>query len=154
MRNHCLLLLSVATAAAVAEPASAIAQKPMFNHTTIYVTDLHRAADFYHRVMLLDTIPEPFHDRSHIWFGIGPTEHYQLHVVAGAKADVPHDENIHLAFTVPDLAAFARHLDAMGVKYGNWNQTSKTPQSRPDGVQQIYLRDPDGYWLEVNNDGQ
>ena len=28
----------------------------------------------------------------------------------------------------------------------------KTPQVRPDKVQQIYLQDPDGYWIEVNDD--
>ncbi len=39
--------------------------KPHFNHLTIYVTDLARGADFYSKVMMLDTIPEPFHDHRH-----------------------------------------------------------------------------------------
>jgi len=25
-------------------------------------------------------------------------------------------------------------------------------QLRPDGIQQIYFQDPDGYWIEVNDD--
>jgi lactoylglutathione lyase len=53
---------------------------------------------------------------------------------------------------VPDMATFTRHLDAANVKYGNWAQTTKTPQVRPDKVQQVYLQDPDGYWIEVNDD--
>ena len=64
----------------------------------------------------------------------------------------PHDINIHLAFTVPSVEEFAKHLDAMNVKYGNWTQTSKEPQPRPDGIKQIYFQDPDGYWIEVNDD--
>ena len=40
----------------------------------------------------------------------------------------------------------------MGVKYGNWAQTNKGPEIRPDGVKQIYFQDPDGYWIEVDDD--
>ena len=69
--------------------------KPRFNHLTVYVTDLARASKFYTDVMMLDTIPEPFHDGRHTWFKM--TEHGQLHVVSGAKEDIPHDVNIHLA---------------------------------------------------------
>ncbi len=125
------------------------AQKPHFDHTTIFVTDLQRASDFYRTVMLLDTIPEPFKDGNHTWFRIGA--HNQLHVVSGAKTDIPHDINIHLAFSVADLAAFTAHLDQLHVKYGNWAQSSTEPQLRPDGIKQVYLQDPDGYWIEVND---
>jgi lactoylglutathione lyase len=50
------------------------------------------------------------------------------------------------------MAAFTKHLDEAHVKYGNWAQTSTTPQLRPDKVQQVYLQDPDGYWIEINDD--
>ena len=73
-------------------------------------------------------------------------------MVSGAKEDIAHDINIHLAFSVPSMDAFIKHLDAAGIKYGNWAQNSKTPQLRPDKVKQIYLQDPDGYWIEVNDD--
>ena len=139
-----------ALAAALLLAASVRAQAPHFSHQTIYVTDLDRAANFYEKVMELKRISEPFHDGKHVWFRV--SEHGQLHVVSGAKADIPHDINIHLAFSVPDIPAFARHLDELQVKYGNWAQDSKTPQLRPDKVKQIYLQDPDGYWIEVNDD--
>ncbi len=126
------------------------AQGPHFSHQTIFVTDLDRAANFYEKVMELKRIPEPFHDGKHVWFRI--SEHGQLHVVSGAKEDIPHDINIHLAFSVPSMAAFTKHLDEYNVKYGNWAQNDKTPQLRPDKVQQVYLQDPDGYWIEVNDD--
>ena len=76
----------------------------------------------------------------------------QLHVVSGAKEDISHDINIHLAFSVPVLVNFLNHLESMHVKYGNWAQNSKVPQIRPDEVAQVYLQDPDGYWIEVNDD--
>jgi lactoylglutathione lyase len=124
--------------------------KPHFNHTTIYVTDLARGSEFYSKVMMLDTIPEPFHDHRHTWFKMG--EHNELHVVSGAKSDMVHDVNIHLAFSVPSVEDFMKHLDQMGVKYGNFGGEEKKIALRPDHVEQIYFQDPDGYWIEVNND--
>ena len=124
--------------------------KPRFNHITVYVTDLNRGAEFYKKVMMLDTIPEPFHDNRHVWFRIA--EHSQLHVVSGAKEDIPHDVNIHLAFTVPSLPDFIKHLEKLGVKYGNFAGDANKIAIRPDKIEQIYLQDPDGYWIEVDND--
>jgi lactoylglutathione lyase len=126
------------------------AQAPHMNHTTIFVVDLQKSADFYQNVLGLKTIPEPFHDSKHVWVQIG--DHAQLHIVSGAKQDIPHDINIHLAFSVPSVEAFAKHLDEAHVKYGNWAGTSTAPQVRPDGVKQVYLQDPDGYWIEIDDD--
>ena len=72
--------------------------------------------------------------------------------MSGAKEDIPHDVNIHLAFTVASLPDFMKHLDQMGVKYGNFQGETGKIAIRPDQIQQIYLQDPDGYWIEVNND--
>ena len=126
------------------------AQSPVFNHTTVYVVDLVKSTNFYHDVMQLEKIPEPFKDGRHSWFKIG--EHSQLHVVSGATAIVSHDVNIHLSFKVAKLEDFTKHLDQMQVKYGNFNGQEKQVALRPDGVHQVYFRDPDGYWIEVNDD--
>ena len=144
IRCRFILCLIFSTASVFAQP------KPHVNHTTIFVTDLARASAFYSKVMLLDSIAEPFHDQHHTWFDIG--NHAQLHVVSGATADIPHDINIHLAFAVKSLFEFMKHLDEMNIKYGNWKGDPKQTQLRPDKISQIYLQDPDGYWIEVNDD--
>ncbi|HLK29633.1 MAG TPA: VOC family protein [Puia sp.] len=123
---------------------------PTFNHTTVYVYDLDKSASFYEKVIGIEKIDEPFNDGKHVWFKIG--QHSQLHVVKGATAITQHDINIHLSFSVPSLPDFMKHLDEMNVKYGDWNDRNKKPQLRPDGVHQIYFQDPDGYWIEVNDD--
>jgi lactoylglutathione lyase len=128
----------------------ALAQSPEFNHTTVYVVDLDKSTSFYHDVMQLERIPEPFHDGRHNWFKIG--EHGQLHVVGGAKAISPQDINVHLSFRVASLPDFMKHLDQLQVKYGNFKGETRVVQVRPDGVQQVYFQDPDGYWIEVNDD--
>lgn len=128
----------------------AMAQSPSFNHLTVYVVNLDKSTEFYKDVMQLERIPEPFKDGRHNWFKIG--EHSQLHVVGGATTTSPHDINIHLSFRVESLPDFIKHLDRLQVKYVNFKGDSKTVQLRPDGVRQVYFQDPDGYWIEVNDD--
>src|SRR5258706_7027649 len=106
--------------------------QPQFNHITVYVVDLEKSVAFYKNALQLQEIAEPFHDNRHVWFKIG--EHSQLHVVSGAKEIAPHDINIHLAFAVRSVENFAKHLDSLGIKYGNWAQSTKEPQVRPDGI--------------------
>src|SRR6266403_1611273 len=93
---------------------TAHSQGPRFSHQTIFVTDLNRSADFYEKVLQLKRISEPFHDGKHVWFRV--SEHGQLHVVSGAKEDVAHVINIHLAFSVPSMDAFTKRLDEYQVK--------------------------------------
>ena len=140
-----LLLLCLAPAARLFSQI-----RPQTNHTALYVKDLKKSVDFYKNVMNLEEIPEPFHDGKHVWFRTGP--HSQLHVIQGAKEVTAHDINIHLAYSVPDLAAFAQHLEQLHVKYGDWNGSSTNPTKRPDGIKQVYLQDPDNFWIEVNDD--
>lgn len=151
MKNIVLLSLCLICCTVISGNASAQnSQRPVFNHTTIYVKDLQKCSDFYEKVLMLQKIDEPFHDNRHTWFKM--SEHGQLHVVQGAKEITTHDINIHLAFSVPSLENFTKHLDSLGVKYGNWNQTTKEPQLRPDNIKQVYFQDPEGYWIEVNDD--
>lgn len=135
---------------AIAPAKQAFAQGPtVLNHIALYVVDLQKSSDFYKNVLLLPEIPEPFKDGKHVWLRIGP--HSQLHIIQGNKVQ-EHDINTHLAFSVKDLAKFMAHLDKLSVRYGSWKGEAKQTTPRPDGVKQIYLQDPDGFWLEVNDD--
>src|SRR4249920_2372399 len=78
------------------------------NHIAYYVVDLKVSTDFYHNIIGLDSIPEPFHDGRHTWFGIGPKSH--LHIISGAKVDLPKEKNTHLCFSVPSVEAFIPRL--------------------------------------------
>jgi len=139
-----ILLLRLAAAEKAAAQAPAV-----LNHIALYVVDVQKTADFYKKVLLLPELPEPFKDGRHVWLRIGP--HSQLHIIQGNKAQ-DHDINTHLAFSVPDLAKFMAHLDKLGVRYGNWKSEARQTTPRPDGVKQIYLQDPDNFWVEVNDD--
>jgi beta-glucanase (GH16 family)/catechol 2,3-dioxygenase-like lactoylglutathione lyase family enzyme len=124
--------------------------RPEFDHAAVYVRDLQKSADFYDNVVGLERIPDPFHDGRHVWYRIGA--HDQLHVVLGATAPAQNDINIHIALRVAAIADFAARLNRMGIPYRrSIRGDGKTASVRPDGVHQIYFQDPDGYWIEVND---
>ncbi|RZL21629.1 MAG: VOC family protein, partial [Pedobacter sp.] len=47
---------------------------------------------------------------------------------------------------------FIKKLNAKGIKFEDWAGKIGAINLRVDGVKQIYFKDPDGHWLEVNND--
>ena len=127
---------------------SSAPKSPEFDHDAIHVRDLAKSAEFYEKVIGLEKIPEPFKDGRHVWFRVG--EHSQLHVISGATDPSTQPIDIHFAFRIASLADFTARLDKMNVKYRSFKGDDKVTV-RPDGVRQIYLQDPDGYWIEVND---
>lgn len=131
------------------QPVNAQTAKPRLNHIAFYVSDLKISTHFYQHIVGLDTIPEPFHDGRHTWFSIGTLSH--LHIISGATEKKPHDKNTHLCFTVPSVPAFTEVLKKNKIAFENWAGEQNAITKRVDGVQQIYFRDPDGYWIEIND---
>ena len=122
------------------------------NHIGVYVSDLKVSTAFYENILNLKQIPEPFHDGRHTWFSIGAAGHLHLIQGLGEKKTFERDRNDHLCFSVANLDAFIANLDKNHVEYTNFPGTAKEPTVRPDGVKQIYFKDPDGHLLEINND--
>lgn len=120
------------------------------NHIAMFVHDLEKSTAFYENVLQLKQIPEPFKDGRHTWFTLGPAG--QLHLIQGAEQNIKRDKNDHLCFSVSSIEDFIANLDKQKVTYTNWPGTAKAPTVRVDGVKQVYFQDPDGHWIEVNND--
>lgn len=146
----CLFCFAGQGAFAQSATASASANTPVLNHIAIYVHELGRSTAFYEEVLQLQKIPEPFHDGLHTWFTLGPAG--QLHLIQGAAEVLKPNKNDHLCFSVSSIEDFITNLDKHRIEYTNWPGTAKAPTVRVDGVKQIYFQDPDGHWIEVNND--
>jgi lactoylglutathione lyase len=142
-------LLSLSIALLFASSSAMAQNKPRLNHIARYVVDLQKSTSFYKNVVGLDTIPEPFHDGRHTWFSIGIQGH--LHIISGAAAITPHDKNTHLCFSVASINDFVTTLKKNAVEFENWAGEKNAVTNRVDGVKQLYFRDPDGYWIEIND---
>lgn len=124
--------------------------KSHINHTAIYVVDIARSGNFYSNMIGLDTVPEPFHDGKHIWYKTA--EHTMLHVIQGADQKKEYYKNQHTCFTVPNFNAFVENLLKLNWAFEDVNGNKNKITTRVDGVHQIWLQDPDNYWVEINDD--
>ncbi|MDB5119487.1 MAG: glyoxalase [Sphingobacteriales bacterium] len=144
----CILLLTISTVNAQKGPDAPL--KVRINHIAVYVYDLEKSRDFYENIVQLKRIPEPFKDGLHEWFSVG--EPAQLHLIKGAKEITEHSKNGHICFSVPVIDDFIQNLKKNNISYTNWKGDSDQPTVRVDGVKQIYFKDPDGNWIEINDD--
>jgi lactoylglutathione lyase len=143
-------LLMIAAAATSASHAQIAGNGPaVFNHQALYVRDLPESTAFYETVVGLKRIPDPFNDNVHVWLDIG--HGVQLHLIGGATAVAQHHIDVHMAFAVPSVDAFVKHLDSLKIRYVNSRSVEGQVTTRPDGIRQVYFQDPDGYWIEVND---
>jgi lactoylglutathione lyase len=119
------------------------------NHTAIYVVDLKKSGDFYTRIIGLDTVPEPFHDGKHIWLQTAP--HIQMHIIQGSEKAKAYYKNQHSCFSVASVEDFAGMLTRENIPFEDRDGKPGAITTRIDGVKQIWLQDPDGYWVEMND---
>ena len=111
--------------------------------------DLKTSADFYRNIIGLDTIPEPFHDGKHVWFKTGPG--IALHIIQGAEMKKDYYKNQHICFSVGSVDEFITLLKQHNIAWEDREGTKMAVTTRVDGVKQIWLQDPDGYWVEIND---
>jgi hypothetical protein len=80
----------------------------------------------------------------------------ELHLIAPEffrGSAVQTNKAVHLALTTSRFDELVELLESKGVAYGNWDGTPKAIQKRSDGVDQVFLQDPDGHWIEINSVG-
>lgn len=151
MKIQLIIILFVAVLVGC-EPASQSAptsSKPKINHNAIYVTDVKASIDFYHNIIGLDTIPEPFHDGRHAWFSLG--NNVALHIIQGADEKKEYYKNQHTCFSIASVEDFTNVLRDHNIPWEDRDGVKMTLTTRVDGVKQLWLQDPDGYWIEIND---
>lgn len=146
-RFACIILLVMAFGHLSAQ--SNTKPKAVLNHLAIYVVNLEKTVNFYSNVFQLDTIPEPFHDGKHAWYSIAPG--VALHVIAGSEKPKEYFLNNHMCFSVSSVDAFVQKIKAKNIHWVNAKGEPDQITTRVDGVKQIWVNDPDGYFIEVND---
>ena len=137
-----LLALPACASADAARPAVGL------DHAALHVADLDASVAFYKSVFGLEEKPAPGDPAVIRWLDLGDAE---LHLIDFDGDVPPTDKAVHFAFRVADLDAVVARVQELGVPYSDWPGAASAVSVRPDGVRQIYVQDPDGYWIEVND---
>ena len=110
------------------------------NHIALHVKNLNLSMEFYGEHLGIEEIARPDFDFPGAWFRLGKLQ--ELHLIAGRSAEVNSStRGNHFALGVEDMDEAEAYLAGRQIEH--------TPrQTRPDGALQIYVEDPDGYWIE------
>lgn len=130
------------------------------NHIALTVSDVGRSAAFYSDVLGLQQIRRPDFDRHGAWFTMGNVE---LHLIKGVPIVHSRKDLIvgHIAIETYNIDRVPTILERLGVPF---RQNVSVPSGRiaqgsgdsvrnvaGNIVKQYFLRDPDGYYIEICN---
>ncbi len=105
------------------------------HHTAIRVADLDRSRRFYEGLLGLGALDRPDLGMPGRWYGVGAA---QVHLIQCDPLALPIDPSgPHMAFEVDDLDAARRAVADAGL------------ESLDPGGDQFWVRDPDGYTIEL-----
>jgi catechol 2,3-dioxygenase-like lactoylglutathione lyase family enzyme len=122
------------------------------NHFAVYAKDLKESSQFYEEVVGLTPIDEPFKDGLHAWYSIGYG--LSMHLIEREKPwkEPVIDKTNHLCFSVENLEEFIEKLARYNIPFEDAVDNKGKINIRPDGIRQIYIQDPNGYWIEINDE--
>lgn len=143
--NLTLAALLVSATPAAAQSGAAVAGTRA-DHLAIHVTNLDASLDFYERMFGLERLPAG-PNLNVRWMRAGS---FELHLIGGRTAPYGLPREVHFALRVDNLDGLTGKLDREKVVWGDFAGSERKASTRFDGVRQIYLRDPDGYTIEVN----
>lgn len=111
------------------------------NHVAIHVEDVERSCAFYRDILKLEQIPRPAFTFPGAWFRLGTKQ--ELHIIGNRTDPVfGKSRGNHFALETDDLDAWERHFREAGLSH-------LPRRTRPDGVWQVFVNDPDGHCVEL-----
>ena len=111
------------------------------NHVALHVHDVAASCRFYEQVLDLPAMDRPAFNFPGAWFRLGPTQ--QLHLIGERRALVHnHPQGNHFALRVASVQEAADELQRKNITFNG-------PMLRPDGKWQLFIKDPDGYIIEL-----
>lgn len=122
----------------------------LFNHIALAVQDVDAAIAFYQKVFQFKEIENTASNSKTRWLAIGGGK--QLHLIPRPNAVIKTNKAVHFALSTTDFDSFVSQLVALHIPYSDWRDTPNKDYIRQDGIKQVYFQDPDGYWIEVNDD--
>ena len=119
-----------------------------YDHYSLIVKDLEKTGEFYANILKLEEIPHPSASSGFRWFRINGNT--QLHLIGKDSVAMEHSKSVHLCLATQKLDGFIEHLKANNITFWDWPGKENTITNRADGVKQIYVKDPENNWVEIN----
>jgi len=124
------------------------------DHVALLVANVERSCHFYTQVLGMVEVPRPqSFNFPGAWL---QSNNFQIHLIGEEVEGLARQRNpgyvaselavghaTHVAFEVNNLEEAMQHLHAQGVEIAGG------PRPRGDGVQQLYILDPDSYVVEL-----
>lgn len=120
------------------------------NHIAISVHDVDASIEFYQKVLQLKEIENTASDSKTRWLSFGDGK--QLHLIPRPNAEIKTNKAVHFALATSEINSFVETLKSLNIDFSDWRDTPNKDYIRKDGIKQIYFQDPDGYWIEINED--
>ena len=117
------------------------------DHVALNAADADVSAAFYTRTFKMKEVPTRLPRTRWLDMGGGMT----LHIIGGRTMAVSPNRIVHFALRTDDLNKSIAYFDANGIAWSDFRGKPRTIQIRFDGVRQVFIRDPDGYWVEVSD---
>ncbi|HWA17596.1 MAG TPA: VOC family protein [Devosia sp.] len=119
------------------------------DHIALLVRDIDESLTFLIGVLGLAEIANPLGGRDVRWVEIGDGRRF--HVQAGDISKVHVEKRTHFALTAGDFDAVIARFRAEGIDFSDMAGKAGAINTRPDGMRAVFLRDPTGYWFEINS---
>lgn len=142
------ILLSVLVVV-LAQHLNAQTPQVTFDHTSLVVKDLGETIDFYVKVLGFHKIDDPTGAATIDW--VENQAGQQLHFSQGDMSQIKFTKSVHMSFGVDTLTPFITNLEKLNIAYESWQGEQSGITIRQDGIRQIYIKDPNGYWIEIND---
>ncbi|MFM2394229.1 MAG: hypothetical protein RLZZ546_2211 [Bacteroidota bacterium] len=113
-----------------------------FDHYAISVTDLERSLSFYVNFLGLHTKARPEFDFNGAWLTLDDKTEIHLIENKNTSFELSSSRALHFAFKHPNLKKVVSLCEVNSVQF-------KPIKMRPDGIYQLFIKDPDGYWIEL-----
>ena len=124
-----------------------------YDHQALPVNNLKITGDFYRDILGFKDIPTLVGTKdSHRW--LANYEGKEIHLIFSNDEIQKTPKQIHMAFSPLDFEKFINHLKMNNVVFTNYKLKTGAVQVRKDGIKQLWIRDPQGYWIEINSTNQ
>ncbi|RXG29660.1 VOC family protein [Leeuwenhoekiella palythoae] len=121
-----------------------------FNHLALSVKDVNESIQFYQKVLQLEEIENTASNSKTRWLSLNQGK--QLHLIPRPNSEIKIDKAVHFALSTPDLENAISNLENLKIEFSDWKDIPNKVYVRKDGIKQIYFQDPNGYWIELNDD--